>query len=76
MVGLTSLRYGDKVERYMDVFLRTPGISNDDIARAQLARGNARRIAAERLLAQAHQGLFRSCDVLTTILTPLQTFRP
>ncbi|KAI5122658.1 hypothetical protein M0805_007919 [Coniferiporia weirii] len=48
-------QYGDKVERYMNVFLRTPGIRNEDVTRAQLARGNARRVAAERLLAQAHQ---------------------
>ncbi|KAH8112135.1 hypothetical protein DFH11DRAFT_1609969 [Phellopilus nigrolimitatus] len=48
-------QYGDKVENYLDVFLRTPGIRDEDVSRAQLARGNARRLAAERLLAQAHQ---------------------
>ncbi|EJD04432.1 uncharacterized protein FOMMEDRAFT_82069 [Fomitiporia mediterranea MF3/22] len=48
-------QYGEKVERYLDVFLRTPCISDEDISRAQLARGNARRLAAERLFAQAYQ---------------------
>ncbi|KAL5518533.1 hypothetical protein ACEPAH_215 [Sanghuangporus vaninii] len=48
-------QYGEKVERYLEVYLQTPGISNEDIGRAQFARANARRTAAERLLVQAHQ---------------------
>lgn len=52
----TLSRYDDRIERYLDVFLRTPGIKTEDISRAQLARGNARRLEAERLLAKAHQG--------------------
>ena len=50
-------RYGEKAERYLDVFLRVPGVSTADVGRAQLARANARRFAAERLLAQAHEGI-------------------
>lgn len=57
-------RYDDKVERYLDVFLRTPGTKPADVTKAQLARGNARRLAAERLLAKAHQGTLLSYYVL------------
>ncbi|RDX41590.1 hypothetical protein OH76DRAFT_1364283 [Lentinus brumalis] len=53
---LTDLcRYGDEVENYLDVYLRTPGLENKDMARALLARGNARKTASERLLAKAQQ---------------------
>ena len=55
-VAHPSSRYSEKVENYFDVYLRTPGLPPDDIARALLARGNARRIAGERLLARAQQG--------------------
>ena len=54
-------RYGDKVEQYLDVYLRTPGLASEGISRAQLARGTARRLAAERLLAKAQQGLMVIC---------------
>ena len=47
--------YGDEVENYLDVYLRTPGLEKQDIARALLARGNARKMAGERLLAKAQQ---------------------
>ncbi len=50
-----SCRYGDEVENYLDVYLRTPGLENKDLARALLARGNARKTASERLLAKAQQ---------------------
>ncbi|KAI0698173.1 hypothetical protein C8T65DRAFT_582077 [Cerioporus squamosus] len=52
---IESGRYGDAVENYLDVYLRTPGLENKDMARALLARGNARKTAGERLLAKAQQ---------------------
>ncbi|KAI0659532.1 hypothetical protein C8Q70DRAFT_915293 [Cubamyces menziesii] len=48
-------RYGDEVENYLDVYLRTPGLERHDVARALLARGNARKTAGEKLLARAQQ---------------------
>ena len=48
-------RYGDDVENYLEVYLRTPGLEKKDVARALLARGNARKMAGERLLARAQQ---------------------
>ncbi|KAI0742948.1 hypothetical protein C8Q80DRAFT_943720 [Daedaleopsis nitida] len=48
-------RYGDEVENYLEVYLRTPGLERQDVARALLARGNARKMAGERLLAKAQQ---------------------
>ena len=48
-------RYGDEVENYLDVYLRTPGLEKKDVARALLARGNARKTAGEKLLARAQQ---------------------
>ncbi|RPD77281.1 hypothetical protein L226DRAFT_533277 [Lentinus tigrinus ALCF2SS1-7] len=52
---IESGRYGEEVENYLDVYLRTPGLEKKDIARALLARGNARKTAGERLLAKAQQ---------------------
>lgn len=52
-------RYGEKTERYLEVFLKTPGVSTVDARRAQLARADARRRAAERLLARAQEGSLR-----------------
>ena len=39
----------------MDVYLKTPGLEKEDVARALLARGSARRMAGEKLLAKAQQ---------------------
>ena len=50
-----NFRYGEEVENYLEVYLRTPGLEKRDIARALLARGNARKTASERLLAKAQQ---------------------
>lgn len=52
------IRYGAEVENYLEVYLRTPGLSKPDIARALLARGSARKQGGERLLAKADQGIF------------------
>ncbi|CDO77493.1 hypothetical protein BN946_scf184902.g27 [Trametes cinnabarina] len=52
---IESGRYGDEVENYLDVYLRTPGLDKRDVARALLARGNARKTAGEKLLARAQQ---------------------
>ena len=51
-----SHRYGEQVENYLEVYLRTPGLPKEDVAKALLARGNARKLAGERLLAKAQQG--------------------
>ncbi|THH26388.1 hypothetical protein EUX98_g7801 [Antrodiella citrinella] len=47
--------YGEQVENYLEVYLRTPGLPREDVAKALLARGNARKVAGERLLAKAQQ---------------------
>jgi hypothetical protein len=57
-VGLSPVsRYDERIENSLDVCLRTPGLSNEDAAKALLARADARRIAGERLLARAQQGM-------------------
>ncbi|KAG6818990.1 hypothetical protein H0H93_016585 [Arthromyces matolae] len=48
-------KYGPEVEKYLDVYLKTPNLAKEDIARALLARGNARKAGGDMLLAQAHQ---------------------
>ncbi|KAI0077022.1 hypothetical protein K474DRAFT_1662280 [Panus rudis PR-1116 ss-1] len=48
-------QFGEQVENYLEVYLRTPGLEKNDISRALLARGNARKTAGERLLAKAQQ---------------------
>jgi len=48
-------RYGEEVERYLDVYLRTHGLSLEQKARAHLARGRARRTRGENLSSQALQ---------------------
>ena len=55
LTGKWLCRYGDEVENYLDVYLRTPGLERKDVARALLARGNARKMAGEKLLARAQQ---------------------
>ncbi|KAM5530664.1 hypothetical protein V8D89_012814 [Ganoderma adspersum] len=52
---IESGSYGDEVENYLEVYLRTPGLEKQDVARALLARGNARKMASERLLTKAQQ---------------------
>lgn len=49
-------RYGDDVERYLEVYLKTPNLPKASVAKALLARANARKAFGDRLLAQAHQG--------------------
>ncbi|KAF8647574.1 hypothetical protein AX16_006613 [Volvariella volvacea WC 439] len=48
-------QYGSEVENYIDVYLKTPNLPKSDIARALMARGNARKAASDRLLARAQQ---------------------
>ncbi|KAH9851278.1 hypothetical protein C2E23DRAFT_831875 [Lenzites betulinus] len=52
---IESGRYGEEVENYLDVYLRTPGLEKKDVARALLARGHARKTAGDKLLARAQQ---------------------
>ena len=50
------------VEDYLDVYLRTPDLPKDDIARALVARGRARKGAGEKLLLMASRG---QCSLLS-----------
>ncbi|EIN05157.1 hypothetical protein PUNSTDRAFT_92032 [Punctularia strigosozonata HHB-11173 SS5] len=50
-------QYGAEVENYLEVYLRTPGLTNDELVRALLARAKARRTAGEGLLSKAEQDL-------------------
>lgn len=50
-------RYGSEVENYLEVYLRTPNLPNEDVAKALLARGNARKATGEKLLIKAQQGV-------------------
>ena len=49
-------RYGAEVENYLEVYLKTPGLSNSDVTRALLARGRARKQGGETLIAKADHG--------------------
>lgn len=49
-------RYGAEVENYLEVYLRTPGLSKSDVTRALLARGGARKKGGEALLVKANHG--------------------
>ncbi|KAH9476900.1 hypothetical protein JR316_0010816 [Psilocybe cubensis] len=48
-------QYGADVENYLEVYLKTPGLSKEDITRALLARGNARKRGGEGLIAKAQE---------------------
>ncbi|EKM74787.1 hypothetical protein AGABI1DRAFT_132904 [Agaricus bisporus var. burnettii JB137-S8] len=48
-------RYGAEVEKYLDVYLKTPDLPKTQVAQALLARANARKAAGDELLTQAHQ---------------------
>ncbi|KAF9784563.1 hypothetical protein BJ322DRAFT_1100263 [Thelephora terrestris] len=50
-------QYGPKVEEFLEVYLNTPGLPQEDVAKALLARGAARRAAAETLMAKAQQDI-------------------
>ncbi|KAJ7264050.1 hypothetical protein B0H12DRAFT_272542 [Mycena haematopus] len=52
-------QYGPEVENYLEVYLRTPDLPRNDVVKALLARGNARKAAGESLLVKAEQD-FRS----------------
>ncbi|PSR73013.1 hypothetical protein PHLCEN_2v11117 [Hermanssonia centrifuga] len=66
-------RYNEQVENYFEVYLRTPGLPKEDVARALLARGNARRLSGERLLAKAQQD-FQAVAKLDPTNRELQTY--
>lgn len=51
------VRYGQEVENYLEVYLKTPGLAKEDISKALLARGNARKEGGEKLLDKAREGL-------------------
>ncbi|KAJ3988370.1 hypothetical protein F5890DRAFT_1492186 [Lentinula detonsa] len=48
-------QYGAQVENYFDVYLRTPNLPREDVVKALLARGKARKAEGESLLAKAQQ---------------------
>ncbi|KAI0261950.1 hypothetical protein BC834DRAFT_893413 [Gloeopeniophorella convolvens] len=50
---LDSGHYGSVVEGYLDVYLKTPDLPKDDVARAFIARGKARKGAGQKLLLMA-----------------------
>ncbi|KAI9450284.1 hypothetical protein F5148DRAFT_1277868 [Russula earlei] len=50
---LETGQYGSVVEGHLDVYLRTPGLPKDDVAKALVARGRARRGAGQKLLMMA-----------------------
>jgi hypothetical protein len=64
-------RYGDEVENYLDVFLRTPNLPTTDITRALLARANARKSHGEKLLEKAQQGTFSAPWVFNSLSNSL-----
>jgi hypothetical protein len=51
------IRYGQEVENYLEVYLKTPGLAREDITKALLARGNARKEGGEKLLDKAREGI-------------------
>lgn len=53
---LEAGRYGEEVESYLEVYLRTPDLPKANVVKALSARANARKAAGERLLARAQQG--------------------
>ncbi|KAF8637110.1 hypothetical protein AX17_003014 [Amanita inopinata Kibby_2008] len=46
---------GPEVERYLDIYLKTPNLPKSDVIKALLARGGARKRSGERLLLRAQQ---------------------
>lgn len=51
------------MENYLDVYLRTPGLEKEDVSRALVARGEARRLAGEKLLLKANSGVSSDLSV-------------
>ena len=60
-------RYGAEVENFLEVYLRTPNLDKCDIARALVARGNARKAAGDILLGKARQGTASVFNSVTAI---------
>ena len=56
LAHLFACRYGGNVEGFLEIYLQTPGLPQEDVTKALLARGAARRAAAERLMVKAQQG--------------------
>lgn len=63
----SKTRYGDDVESYLEVYLKRPNLPKTDIARALMARGNARKAAGDKLQAKAQQG--NGPSFMSTVLT-------
>lgn len=56
IIDASASRYGDQVENYLEVYLRTPNLSKEDMTKALMVRGNARKSQGERLIDKALQG--------------------
>ncbi|EED84051.1 predicted protein [Postia placenta Mad-698-R] len=75
---LEAGRYGEEVESYLEVYLRTPDLPKANVVKALSARANARKAAGERLLARAqqdynphdHTGIERTANAPIPIQSP------
>lgn len=70
-ISFFLFRYGAQVENYLEVYLRTPGLSRSDVTRALLARGSARKQGGESLLAKADHGTDSSLHLHFIILSKI-----
>ena len=66
VIELVPHRYGGMVEDYLDIYLRTPNLPKDDIVRALIVRGRARKGAGQRLLLMASHGASHPFIVLNS----------
>ncbi|KAI0282237.1 hypothetical protein BC826DRAFT_1065780 [Russula brevipes] len=71
---LEAGQYGSVVEDYLDIYLRTPGLPKDDIARALVARGRARKDAGQRLLLMASRGQLSQASTFDSSNQELQFY--
>lgn len=53
---INSGKYGEDVEKYLEVYLKTPGLAKEDVKRVLIERGKARKQGGEQLLEKAKQG--------------------
>ncbi|KAI0297045.1 hypothetical protein B0F90DRAFT_1811223 [Multifurca ochricompacta] len=70
---LEAGQYGSVVEDYLDVYLRIPDLPKDDIARALVARGRARKGAGHKLLLMASRD-FQTASTFDPLSRELQFY--
>jgi hypothetical protein len=61
-------RYGDKVENFLDVYMRAPHLPKHDLVQALRIRGSARQVAGDNLLVKAQEGPFSDQQIYVVIL--------